>query len=108
VGWQVKSAAVSLLSNRDVTVIPYGLDTGVFKPRATAPPRANCLNCPLAARSCCSWADRANEHRKGLPLLVEALKALPDRCNVCLLILGNGRVELPDDFQTVPVGVCAQ
>jgi glycosyltransferase involved in cell wall biosynthesis len=36
-----------------------------------------------------------------LPLLVEALKTLPDRSNLCLLILGNGRVELPADFQTV-------
>ncbi len=90
----------SLLSNREVTVIPYGLDTGVFKPRDRAAAR-ELFELPAGRQIVLFLADRANEHRKGLPLLVEALKALPDRCNVCLLILGNGRVELPDDFQTV-------
>jgi len=90
----------SLLSNLEVTVIPYGLDTGVFKPRDRAVAR-ELFELPAGRQIVLFLADRANEHRKGLPLLVEALKALPDRCNVCLLILGNGRVELPDDFQTV-------
>lgn len=90
----------SLLSNCELSIIPYGLDTGVFKPRDRAAAR-ELFELPAERQIVLFLADRANEQRKGLSLLVEALKTLPDRSNLCLLILGNGRVDLPDDFQTV-------
>ena len=90
----------SLLANREVTVIPYGLDTEIFKPRERAAAR-ELFGLPSDRQIVLFLADRANELRKGLPLLVQALKALPDHSGLCLLILGNGKVELPDDFQVV-------
>lgn len=85
----------SLLGDRKVTVIPYGLDTEIFKPRDCAAAR-DIFGLPRDHKIVLFLADWASEARKGLPLLIDALKQLPDRTNLCLLILGNGRVELPD------------
>lgn len=90
----------SLFGDREVTVIPYGLDTEIFKPRDRAAAR-EVLGLPRDRKIVLFLADWASEARKGLPLLVEALKGLPDSADLCLLILGNGRVELPDDVPNV-------
>lgn len=90
----------SLLGDREVTVIPYGLDTEIFKPRDCAAAR-DVFGLPRDHKIVLFLADWASEPRKGLPLLVEALKGLPDRAHLCLLILGNGKVELSDDVPNV-------
>jgi glycosyltransferase involved in cell wall biosynthesis len=90
----------SLLGDREVTVIPYGLDTEIFKPRDCAASR-DVFGLPRDLKVVLFLADWASETRKGLSLLVDALKGLPDLANLCLLILGNGSVELPDSVPNV-------
>ena len=90
----------SLLGDREVTVIPYGLDTEIFKPRDCAAAR-DVSGLSRDHKIVLFLADWVNEARKGLSLLVDALKGLPDRANLCLLILGNGSVELPDGVPNV-------
>jgi len=90
----------SLLGDREVTVIPNGLDTEIFKPRDSGVAR-DVFGLRNDHKIVLFLADWASEARKGLPLLVGALEGLPDRTNLCLLILGNGGVELPDGVPNV-------
>jgi len=90
----------SLLGDREVTVIPYGLDTEIFKPRDSGVAR-DLFGLRNDHKIVLFLADWASEARKGLPMLVDALEELPDRTNLCLLILGNGGVELPDGVPNV-------
>lgn len=90
----------SLMGDRAVNVIPYGLDTEIFKPRDCGAAR-DVFGLPSDHQIVLFLADWAQEARKGLPLLVDALNGLPDKSKLCLLILGNGRVEVPDGIPSV-------
>lgn len=90
----------SLLGDREVIVIPYGLDTEIFKPRDRSVAR-DVFGLPGEHKIVLFLADWAPEARKGLHLLVDALNGLPDKAKLCLLILGNGRVEVPDGVPSV-------
>lgn len=92
----------SLLGARGVSVIPYGLDTDVFRPRDRAAAR-DVLGIRQGASVVLFLADWAQEARKGLALLAEALRAMPACANICLLILGQGRIELPPDIPKLRV-----
>ncbi len=90
----------TLLGRSSISVIPYGLDTEVFQPRDRRAARA-VLGIPQEASVILFLADVASETRKGLTLLLEALTATPDRSNLCLLILGQGRTESPPSIPKV-------
>ena len=84
----------SLLGRYRVDVIPYGLDTEIFRPRDRAAAR-DVLGIRQDADVVLFLADYAPEARKGLTLLTDAIRELPDSANLCLLVLGRGRIELP-------------
>lgn len=90
----------SLLGGSSVSVIPYGLDTDLLQPRDSDAAR-DVLGIRHDANVVLFLADRACEARKGLKLLVEALGAMPDCSNLCLLVLGGGRIELPPSIPKV-------
>jgi glycosyltransferase involved in cell wall biosynthesis len=84
----------SLLGANSISVIPYGLDTDVFRSRDRGAAR-DIIGMRQDAKVVLFLADAACEARKGLTLLVDALKAMPDNSNLCLLILGRGQIALP-------------
>jgi glycosyltransferase involved in cell wall biosynthesis len=90
----------SLLSSHPVTVIPYGLDTDVFQPRDSRVAR-DVLGLRQDSKVILFLVDWASEARKGLPQLVEALSAISDESKVCLVVLGNGRADLPPRLSKV-------
>jgi glycosyltransferase involved in cell wall biosynthesis len=90
--WLADSAQSSaLLSKFPVSVIPYGIDTEVFQPRDKACARG-IFGIPNDAQVILFVADRAGEKRKGLDLLVEALRELNAGQNVWFLMTGSGAV----------------
>lgn len=84
----------SLLSSHPVTVIPNGLDTEVFQPRDSRVAR-DVLGLHQESKVILFVVDWASEARKGLQQLAEALSAIPDQSKLCLVVLGNGRADLP-------------
>ena len=83
----------SLLHTRDVTVIPYGIETDVFKPRDRHAAR-DVLGFPQTSKVVLFLADYADEARKGLSVLLQALGGMSDVSDILVLILGNGTVDV--------------
>jgi glycosyltransferase involved in cell wall biosynthesis len=79
----------SLLSRFPCSVIPYGLDTDVFAPRDRLFARSS-LGIAPDAKVILFAADGINVRRKGLHLLLNALKGLPSDQRVVLLSVGPG------------------
>jgi glycosyltransferase involved in cell wall biosynthesis len=86
--------ASPLLGRFPVTLIPNGLDTDEFAPRDKATAR-EILDVPTESRILLFAADRTQNPRKGLRLLVEALNGLDRVTNLFLLSIGAGYPEIP-------------
>ncbi len=86
--------ASPLLGKFPVTVIPNGVDTDEFAPRDRRMAR-EILDLPSAARIVLFAADVLHNRRKGLNLLLQALRGLEKIPNLLLLSMGGGRPEVP-------------
>lgn len=87
---EVKKSA--LLGDRPVEVIPNGVDTGVFQPRDRGVAREK-LGLPKDAKVVLFVADAAAEKRKGLAVLVEALRELQSSGEIFFAAIGRGLAE---------------
>ncbi|MGB8061731.1 MAG: glycosyltransferase [Candidatus Sulfotelmatobacter sp.] len=85
----------ALLERFTVTCIPYGLDVENFQPRNQAIAR-NVFGIPPDAKVVMFAAQSLGNHRKGMDLLIEAIRSLRVETQVILLAVGSGRV--PDDI----------
>jgi glycosyltransferase involved in cell wall biosynthesis len=90
----------SLFRDRPVSVIPYGLDTEVFRPRDRRAAR-DVLGWPQDDLIVLFVADVLLEARKGLQFLPAALDSLSNTSSLCLAVLGQGRFELPSHARMV-------
>jgi glycosyltransferase involved in cell wall biosynthesis len=90
----------SLLAERPISVIPYGLDTEVFQPRDRKASR-NVLGIPADAKVILFLADWVSEARKGFSLLRQALNEIPDKSNLTLLTMGRGPADTQLDIPTI-------
>jgi glycosyltransferase involved in cell wall biosynthesis len=86
----------SLLSRFACSVIPSGLDTDVFAPRDRLAARSN-LGITPDAKVILFAADGINVRRKGLHLLLDAVKGLQSK-RVVLLSLGPGDAPTVEGF----------
>ena len=78
----------SLFGHLPVTVIPYGLETDRFQPRDRGLAR-QLFEIPSDAKVVLFLADWANEKRKGLDLLLEALRGLGDLPDLFVFAVGR-------------------
>jgi len=95
--WLAEEAGRSTLLGRfSISVIPNGLDTGIFVPRERDVARA-ALGIPQNAHVVLFVSDSTVNRRKGFPLLNQALAGLSDLTNPFLISLGRGapRLEAP-------------
>jgi len=88
--WMAGEAQKSAVLRRfPVSVIPYGLDTGVFQPRDKQQAR-QAFGIPARAKVILFVADSAEEKRKGLHVLLQALEGLDADSGAHLVSLGRG------------------
>jgi glycosyltransferase involved in cell wall biosynthesis len=91
----------SLMSNLEVEVIPYGLDTEAFQPRDRLQAR-QMLGVPADTHVLLFVAQWLADSYKGMATLVEALAKLKDDRKLFLLVLGRGEAveksEIPSRF----------
>jgi glycosyltransferase involved in cell wall biosynthesis len=80
----------SLLKDFSVDVIPHGVDTEIFRPRATALAR-EAWGIPPEARVVFFAAEPIHRPIKSLALLVQALEAIDDVPHLLLVSAGSGR-----------------
>jgi glycosyltransferase involved in cell wall biosynthesis len=93
-----------LLGGRfDVSVIPYGLDLDVLKPRPKGAARL-ALGLPADGQIVLFVAQSIDNPRKGFGLLAQALSGLETDSSLLLLSLGAGRPELSADVPYRQVG----
>jgi glycosyltransferase involved in cell wall biosynthesis len=78
----------SLFGHLPVTVIPYGLETDRFQPRDRGLAR-QLFEIPSDAKVVLFLADWANEKRKGLELLLEAIGGLEDVPGLFVFAVGR-------------------
>lgn len=87
--WLATEAKKSTLLGRfPVTVIPYGVDTERFQPRDRRFAR-QLFGIPHEARVVLFVADWAGEKRKGLELLIEAIRGIEDLPELCVFTIGR-------------------
>lgn len=97
--WLAEQAKRSaLLSRFPRSVIPYGLDTDVFRPRDPHAERER-LGIPLRSKVILFLADGVSDPRKGCDLLLQALAGITDSPDLFLLTLGRGE---PVEFRGFP------
>ena len=93
--WTTRMAKVSALRHLPLTEIPYGVDTGVYRPRGRARSR-ELLGLPQDRFVLLVSARDLTNRRHGIDLLVGSLQALPSdlsaRC--ILLVMGRQGVEM--------------
>ena len=85
-------AKSSLLGGFAPTVIPYGLDTEIYQPRERKAAREQ-FGIPEDAKVVLFVADWANEKRKGLALLIEAIRSIEGIPELCMATLGRAMLE---------------
>jgi glycosyltransferase involved in cell wall biosynthesis len=89
--WLSREASRSVLFRRfEITTIPYGLDTEVFRPRKRAVAR-EVFGIPQEMRVVMFAAQSLDNHRKGLDLLIAALDGLDVDGKIGLVSVGAGR-----------------
>lgn len=91
-----------LLSRADVTVIPYSLDTEKFQPRDRILARRR-FGVPDHARVVLFVADWAGEKRKGLTLLLDALRGLSHIPDLCLVVIGRQIADFQPHCRYIPI-----
>jgi glycosyltransferase involved in cell wall biosynthesis len=90
--WLAAEAKKSQLFKKyEVSTIPYGVDTRAFQPRDRSMSR-RLLEIPENAKVVLFVADWAGEKRKGLDLLIEALRELRDLPDLYVFGVGRGIV----------------
>ena len=108
--WMVMSARQSFLNQFPIFYIPHGVDTSVFRPVGRASARAAlgiASNSRVLGFACTRIDDPrtgAPNKAKGVDLLIEALRDLPDhlKINTVLLLMGQGGERLAE-LTGVPV-----
>ena len=88
-------------------MIPYGLDTNVFRPLDRRLAR-DVLGLPSDAPVILFLADWVTEARKGFSLLREALEGIQNISNLHLLAIGNGAPDIAVNFPMVKLGYFAE
>ncbi|MFO1497485.1 MAG: glycosyltransferase [Verrucomicrobiota bacterium] len=94
----------SLLGRFDCSVIPNGVDLDEFKPINPVAAR-EALLIPPQSKVVAFVAESASNERKGFALLLEALRALRDRANLFLLIVGDTQQLPPIGLPNLQVGL---
>ncbi len=87
----------ALFADRFVSVIPYGVDTEIFRPRDRNASR-DVLGLPPDARVILFLADWVGETRKGFSVLQKALAGIQETASLFLLTLGNGAAEISSNI----------
>ena len=92
--WTTRMAKVSALRHLPLTEIPYGVDTGVYRPRGRARSR-ELLGLPQDRFVLLTSARDLSNRRQGIDLVVRALQGLaPDLSARCiLLVMGRRGIE---------------
>jgi glycosyltransferase involved in cell wall biosynthesis len=89
--WLSQEAARSALFRRfEISTIPYGLDTEVFRPRTQAVAR-EVFGIPQGMRIVMFAAQWLDARRKGLDLLISALDGMDIDGKIGLVSIGSGR-----------------
>ena len=87
--WLARQAERSpILAGFSVSVIPYGLDLNVFAPRDRNFAR-HVFDLPQNARIVLFIADRVNEERKGIGLLIQAAQRAPRELGMRIATVGR-------------------
>lgn len=100
---QVKNS--KLLSRFPVTVIPYGVDTDLFRPISPKSARES-LGIAVDDQVILFVAESINNPRKGIDLLIDALGSMRFERPTTFVSVGRGRVDLPliDNVTTLHLG----
>jgi glycosyltransferase involved in cell wall biosynthesis len=95
--WLSDLARQSILGRFPVHTIPYGLDTKIYQPMDRAEARRR-LGLPMDKTVLLFACAYLNEPRKGMDLLLQLLRHLPEEIkkNTVLYALGNGSEALQD------------
>ena len=102
--WLAEEVRRSAVCGRfEAKVIPYGLDTELFRPRDQAAAR-DVLGVPPDAKALLFLADAVTNVRKGFHLLRQALERLEGLPNLCLVTVGDSAPDLPASLPHVPLG----
>ena len=96
--WTTRMARVSVLRHLPLTEIPYGVDTGVYRPRGSARSR-ELLGLPQDRFVLMVSAQDLASRRQGIDLLVRAFQGMaPELAARCiLLVTGRRGVEVTQD-----------
>jgi glycosyltransferase involved in cell wall biosynthesis len=89
-GWTTRLARVSALRHLPLTEIPYGVDTGTYRPRGTARSR-ELLGLPQDRFVLLIVARDLADRRSGVDLVVRALRALPPELAARCILLVMGK-----------------
>ena len=84
-----RARASALLGDMECSVIPYGLDLDVFRPRPKLGARAK-IGIPASARVLLFVADGVRDPRKGLDHLLRAVSGLNSVHDLVVVTLGRG------------------
>lgn len=97
--WLGRQVSQSMLGDRPLEVIPYGLDTDRYSPRDKREARRK-LGIREDALVVMSICDDLSDRRKGNDLIVKMIAGLPERLRVRLLVLavGNGGQAVREAF----------
>jgi len=102
--WLAQEAHKSVLFRElEISVIPYALDVETFQPRDKIAARV-ALGLAPDARIILFVAADVNNKRKGLDLLLSAIKSLDDSKAVQLLTVGGGNCVLPIELTHCHIG----
>lgn len=89
--WMAAEAARSGLFGRfTISVVPYGLDTQIFRPTADARRLLPAFGLDPASRIVLFVADYSSTPRKGFHLLNDALSRIPAGSNCAVISVGRG------------------
>jgi len=88
--WTTRMASVSALRHLPLTEIPYGVDTGVLRPRGQARSR-EILGLPQDWFVLLFSAQNLTNRRKGADLLIRALRELPPEVAARTVLLTMGK-----------------
>jgi len=94
----------SLLADRPIHVIPYGLDTEIFHPNPEARHLLEVFNLPHDARILLFVADYGGNRRKGFALLDQALSALSNPEKYILVSMGADEPRVSGKFRQFHLG----
>lgn len=97
-----QAKASSLLVGYSSTVIPYGVDTGLFRPSDVSRAKEQ-LKIPQESSTVLFVADSIQERRKGFGLLVQALRFLKGTPHVRFLAVGRAASSVDFGPQVIPI-----